>query len=145
MWGSYNGRYPDSCSNIEHRRADFGSRQEQRERGRTGKPSACPDPRGRRVAGGIAMTTRGLDRRTVLKSAVAAAAAMAAPSVHAARTLRLGYVSPQTGPLAAFAEADNFVISGFLDQVKGGLKIGSETHAVEVIVKDSQSNPSRAA
>jgi branched-chain amino acid transport system substrate-binding protein len=95
------------------------------------------------------MTTRGLqcglDRRTVLKSAVAAAATMAAPSVHAARTLRLGYVSPQTGPLAAFAEADNFVISGFLDQVKGGLKIGSETHAVEVIVKDSQSNPSRAA
>ena len=33
-----------------------------------------------------------------------------APAVRAARTLRLGYVSPQTGPLAAFAEADNFVI-----------------------------------
>ena len=28
---------------------------------------------------------------------------------------KLGYVSPQTGPLAAFAEADNFVISNFLE------------------------------
>ena len=27
------------------------------------------------------------------------------------RRIKLGYVSPQTGPLAAFAEADNFIIS----------------------------------
>src|SRR5215831_5160335 len=89
-------------------------------------------------------------RRTLIKGAIAAGAALAAapmfaPAVRAARTLKLGYVSPQTGPLAAFAEADNFVISNFLTIVRGGIKIGNESFPVEVLVKDSQSNPSRAA
>src|SRR4030088_3493925 len=91
-----------------------------------------------------------LDRRALVKGALASGAGLAAtavfgPAVRAARTLKLGYVSPQTGPLAAFAEADNFVISNFLNTVKGGLKIGSESFPVEVAVKDSQSNPNRAA
>ena len=55
-----------------------------------------------------------LDRRALVKGALASGAGLAAtavfaPAVHAAKTLKLGYVSPQTGPLAAFAEADNFV------------------------------------
>ena len=91
-----------------------------------------------------------LSRRSFVAGSAAAGTALAAaplfaPSVHAAKTLKLGYVSPQTGPLAAFAEADNFVISNFLNTVKGGLKIGSGSYPVEVLVKDSQSNPSRAA
>ena len=65
--------------------------------------------------------------------------------MRAQKVLRLGYVSPQTGPLAAFAEADNFVISNFLSTTRGGLKIGNASYPVDVIVKDSQSNPSRAA
>ena len=68
-----------------------------------------------------------------------------APTVRAAKTLKLGYVSPQTGPLAAFAEADRFVISSFLEAVKGGIKAGGASYAVEVVVRDSQSNPNRAA
>jgi branched-chain amino acid transport system substrate-binding protein len=91
-----------------------------------------------------------LNRRTFVEGLAATGAALAAtplfaPAVHAARTIKLGYISPQTGPLAAFAEADNFVISTFLDAVKGGLKIGSGSYPVEVVVKDSQSNPSRAS
>ena len=94
--------------------------------------------------------TRGLNRRKVIKGAAASGVAFAAtgvfaPAVHAAKTLKLGYVSPQTGPLAAFAEADNFVISNFLKTVKGGIKIGKDSYPVEVVVKDSQSNPNRAA
>src|ERR1700682_3704070 len=90
-----------------------------------------------------------LHRRALIKGAIASGAALAAtpvfaPAVRAAKTLKLGYVSPQTGPLAAFAEADNFVISNFLNTVRGGLKIGSETFPVEVALKDSQSNPNRA-
>jgi branched-chain amino acid transport system substrate-binding protein len=54
-------------------------------------------------------------------------------------------VSPQTGPLAAFAEANNFIISNFQGAVKNGIKVGNATYPVEVIVKDSQSNPNRAA
>ena len=60
----------------------------------------------------------GIDRRTLIKYSLAGGAALtvgevSAPAVHAqARPIKLGYVSPQTGPLAAFAEADNFVLAG---------------------------------
>jgi branched-chain amino acid transport system substrate-binding protein len=89
-------------------------------------------------------------RRKFMKASAAAGTALAAgsvfaPAAHAAKTYKIGYVSPQTGPLAAFAEADNFVISNFLNTVKGGVKVGSATLPVEVAVKDSQSNPNRAA
>jgi branched-chain amino acid transport system substrate-binding protein len=75
-----------------------------------------------------------------------AAAPVFAPAVHAqAKPIKLGYVSPQTGPLAAFAEADNFVLGQFREATKGGFKVGNATRPIEVIVKDSQSNPNRAA
>src|SRR5262245_27773619 len=90
-------------------------------------------------------------RRSALRGAAALGAGLIAesvlfaPAVRAARSIKLGYVSPQTGPLAAFAQADDFVIRGFLEAVKDGLKIGGETYSVEVLVKDSQSDPNRAA
>jgi branched-chain amino acid transport system substrate-binding protein len=95
-------------------------------------------------------TRRSVSRRTFVAGSAAAGATLAAgpvfaPAVWAAKTIKLGYVSPQTGPLAAFAEADNFIISNFLKTVQGGLKIGGATYPVEVKVKDSQSNASRAA
>jgi branched-chain amino acid transport system substrate-binding protein len=91
-----------------------------------------------------------VNRRSFMKASAATGAALAAgsvfaPSVRAAPTLKLGYVSPQTGPLAPFAEADKYIISSFLETVKGGVKVGSATLPVEVTVKDSQSNPNRAA
>jgi branched-chain amino acid transport system substrate-binding protein len=96
------------------------------------------------------LETHRLNRRGFIKASAASGMALAvgpvlAPAVRAAQSIKLGYVSPQTGPLAAFAEADKFVISNFLDTVKGGLKIGNTTYPVEVLVKDSQSNPNRAA
>jgi branched-chain amino acid transport system substrate-binding protein len=92
----------------------------------------------------------GIDRRTLLKSSAATAAvlttgAVAMPAIAQAKPIKLGYVSPQTGPLAAFAEADNFIISNFKDATKAGIKVGNATAPVEVVVKDSQSNPNRAA
>ena len=57
-----------------------------------------------------------------------------------ARAIKLGYVSPQTGPLAAFAEADNFIIDEFPARPSAMPALN-----FEVIVKDSQSNPNRAA
>ena len=92
----------------------------------------------------------GFSRRKFIKTSAATGAALAAgsvfaPAVRAARTIKLGYVSPQTGPLALFGEADKFVIANFLSTVKGGIKIGGATYPIEVVVKDSQSNPNRAA
>jgi branched-chain amino acid transport system substrate-binding protein len=94
---------------------------------------------------------RTITRRTFIGSSAATGAALAAgpvfsPAVHAqARPIKLGYVSPQTGPLAAFAEADNFVLGQFRGAYKGGLKVGNATRPIEVLVRDSQSNPNRAA
>ncbi len=101
---------------------------------------------------GMARTSNStrFNRRSFIKASAATGAVLAAgpafaPAAHAAKSIKLGYVSPQTGPLAAFAEADNFVISNFLNAVKGGIKVGNATLPVEVTVKDSQSNPNRAA
>jgi branched-chain amino acid transport system substrate-binding protein len=65
-------------------------------------------------------------RRAFLKNSAALGAAVAAgpifaPAVHAAGTVKLGYVSPQTGPLAGFGEADDFVISAFRETIKDGI------------------------
>src|SRR2546423_14732120 len=62
-------------------------------------------------------------------------------------TLTIGYVSPQTGALAGFATGDNWVISGIrqTDPYKNGFKLGSKTYSVNIVVKDTQSNPDRAS
>ena len=92
-----------------------------------------------------------LTRRTFIKTTAASGVTLAAgpvfaPAVHAqARPIKLGYVSPQTGPLAAFAEADNFVLGQFRQATKSGFKVGNATRPIEVLVRDSQSNPNRAA
>ena len=82
-----------------------------------------------------------LTRRTMLKSgaALAAGAGMGLPLLAQSVPLKIGYVSPQTGPLSGFAASDNFMVAHFLEAAKAaGLD-------VEVVVKDSQSNPNRAA
>jgi branched-chain amino acid transport system substrate-binding protein len=92
-----------------------------------------------------------LTRRRFLGVAGAGAGAAALaksfpkPALAAERVVKIGYVSPQTGPLAPFAEADNFVIDGVRDALKAGMMVGTAMHPVEIIVKDSQSNPNRAA
>ena len=62
-----------------------------------------------------------------------------------ARTIKLGFVTPKTGPLAPFAEADSFVIDQMKKLFAAGLEIQGAKHPVEILVKDSQSNPNRAA
>ena len=90
----------------------------------------------------------GWNRRHFLQttSAAVVATTLGAPAVHAeSRTIKIGYVSPQTGPLAAFAEVDDFTINGFLNATSSGVQAGSKNVTFEVVVKDSQSNPNRAA
>ena len=63
----------------------------------------------------------------------------------AASTIRIGYVSPKTGSLAPFAESDGFILDGVRAALKVGLQIGGASYAIEIVEKDSQSNPNRAA
>ena len=85
-----------------------------------------------------------LNRRTFVQGATAAATLAATKLALAADTLKIGYVSPQTGPLAPFGEADKWVIDQMKAAFKSGLAIGGKKYDVQIILKDSQSNPNRA-
>jgi branched-chain amino acid transport system substrate-binding protein len=90
-------------------------------------------------------------RRQIIKSASAivgsAAALTFAPGIVRAqgRKIKIGLVTPTTGPLAFFAECDTYVVPQFRQAVASGIKVGATTYDVDLIVKDSQSNPNRAA
>ena len=87
------------------------------------------------------------NRRTVLQGlgATALASGLATPAFASGRPIKIGFVTPQTGPLAIFAEPDNFVLKQFAKQLEGGLSINGTKHPVEFIVKDSQSSSNRAS
>ena len=95
---------------------------------------------------GIEDQRTGLTRRRVAQGM---AAALAAPAyigrAYAAKSVKLGFISPETGPIAAFGSADAFVVDAVRKVIGDGLTIGGEKVAVEILVRDSQSNPSRAA
>jgi branched-chain amino acid transport system substrate-binding protein len=61
------------------------------------------------------------------------------------KAIKIGFVSPQTGPIAAFGEADGYIVEGVRRALKDGLTINGVKHPVTIVVKDSQSNPGRAA
>jgi branched-chain amino acid transport system substrate-binding protein len=90
-------------------------------------------------------------RRRALQLGAGAALAGSAMSAtrlfanaQSSREIVIGYVSPQTGPLAPFGEADTFVLGVVRKHLAGGLSIGGTKHPVRIVVKDSQSNPNRA-
>lgn len=84
-------------------------------------------------------------RRALQLGGSLALLSMPAIKLLAATPIRIGYVSPQSGPLAAFAEADAFVMQQVMKAVAGGVRVGGATQPVEIIYKDSQSNSNRAA
>lgn len=66
---------------------------------------------------------------------------MAAPG----NTLNVGFVSPRTGALAAFGEADGFVLDLARKKFASGLAIGGKTYAVNILDRDTQSDPARSS
>ncbi|MFC4589656.1 ABC transporter substrate-binding protein [Sphaerisporangium corydalis] len=96
-----------------------------------------------------------LPRRTLLKgvglgalaAGTAACGSIKGSGDKAGDKIVIGFVSPQTGPLAGFASGDRFVV----DRVRGtaaytgGFAVGGKTYDVEIVVKDTQSDPSRAS
>jgi len=60
-------------------------------------------------------------------------------------TIKIGYVSPATGPLAAFASADAFIFEGIKTFLADGLRVGGKSYKVEILAEDSESDPTKAA
>ena len=88
-------------------------------------------------------------RRDVAKVGLALVTAPAVlrsrPARAADNVLRIGHVSPKTGPLAGFGEADGFILDQLRKILASGITLGGKPYKVEIISKDSQSSPSRAS
>jgi branched-chain amino acid transport system substrate-binding protein len=68
------------------------------------------------------------------------------PAAAATKTIKIGFVSPQTGPLAGFGEADKYVIDQMTKYFSTHpLRIGADKYNVQIILKDAQSSSSVAA
>jgi branched-chain amino acid transport system substrate-binding protein len=86
-------------------------------------------------------------RRSLVQGGAAlalAASGLGKVAAQTAQPIRIGYVTPQTGPLAAFGAADRFVVDGIKAVLRAGLTVGGKNRPVEILVKDSQSKPNRA-
>ncbi|MCK9908249.1 ABC transporter substrate-binding protein [Microbacteriaceae bacterium K1510] len=90
----------------------------------------------------------GISRRTLVKTGIGALAAPALvnmPAQAQSAVIKIGHVSPRTGPLAGFGEADGFILEHVRALLAKGIEAGGKTYKVEVITKDSQSSASRAS
>jgi branched-chain amino acid transport system substrate-binding protein len=98
----------------------------------------------------------GIDRRTLLEWSVGGALALTLPGCKRSagtggaaggdtREVVIGYVSPQTGPLAAFAAADAFVVERAVKALDAkAIMVDGKQARFRVKRVDSQSNPTRA-
>lgn len=87
-------------------------------------------------------------RRHVLAGAGGVAVSAASRGAFAAgaeNTLKVGFISPRTGALAGFGQTDGYILDLARAALKDGLKIGDKTYEVEIIDRDTQSDPSRAS
>ena len=88
-------------------------------------------------------------RREIVNAGAALIAAPAIlrtiPANAQSKTLKIGFVTPSSGPLAGFAEADDFILAQVRQVIGQGIANNGVRYPVEIIVKDSQSNPNRAA
>lgn len=91
-----------------------------------------------------------ISRRNFMKTTAVGGATFAVgrfptPAIAQNRPIKIGFVSPETGPLAVFTEPDQFVVGQFKAKAADGLAIGGSKRPLEIIVKDSQSNSNRAS
>lgn len=60
-------------------------------------------------------------------------------------TIKIGYVTPLTGALAAFGEGDQWVVDQMTSYfAEHPIEAGGKSYGVEIVIKDSQSDPKRA-
>ena len=69
----------------------------------------------------------------------------AASSSGGSGVIKIGFVSPQTGPVSIFGQPNTYVLSKVRSALAKGLTIGGKKYSVEIIAKDSQSSSSGAA
>ena len=93
----------------------------------------------------ILKTGLGLSALAVANPLLSACSVKGEGGGSAAGKLKIGFVSPQTGPVAAFGEPDSYVLQLARKALEGGITVGGTKYDVEIIDKDGQSNPQRSA
>jgi len=96
---------------------------------------------------GAAVTRREFIKATGLGAgglALAGTMSLATPAIAADATIKVGFLSPLTGPLASFGESDPFILQQVRKALEGGIAIGGKKYGVEIIDKDTQSDPVRS-
>ncbi|GAA6142758.1 ABC transporter substrate-binding protein [Hydrogenophaga sp. 5NK40-0174] len=90
---------------------------------------------------------RGLGRRALVASALAAvSAARWAPVYAAAPAMKVAWISPQTGFLSSFGVTDRYVFETLGPRFRSGLQTASgDTRQVEISLHDAASSPEKAA
>ncbi len=93
------------------------------------------------------MAKHKIGRREFLLTGVAGLAATSFGRVAfaAGRPIKLGLVAPQTGPLAIFSEQIPWVVEQVMKATGGKITSNGVDHPLEIVLRDSQSNPNRAA
>ncbi len=97
-----------------------------------------------RLAAGAPISRRGLITSVGAAGLVSALAPRSVFAAGADSTLRIGFISPRTGALAGFGETDGYILDLVRKTLAQGLKVGDKTYAVEILDRDTQSDPSRA-
>jgi len=97
-----------------------------------------------RVAGHARISRRGLIVSAGAAGLAAAARPYGAFAAAPEATLKVGFISPRTGALGGFGETDGYVLELVRKALASGYKVGDKTYGVEILDRDTQSDPSRA-
>jgi branched-chain amino acid transport system substrate-binding protein len=85
------------------------------------------------LGGGLAACSSGL------------AGSTSSPSTGSGGTIKIGFISPETGSLSVFTQSNGYVLGQVRAALAKGLTIGGKKYTVEIIAGDSQSSSARAA
>lgn len=86
-------------------------------------------------------------RRQVVAGLGAGAAALATGGTRAFAAdgaLKVGFISPRTGPLGGFGQTDGYVIDVVRKALAKGFAASGKTYDVQILDQDTQSDPARA-
>ncbi|RUM06319.1 ABC transporter substrate-binding protein [Rhizobium fabae] len=96
---------------------------------------------------GTRINAASLTRRSFMAVTAASSTALALggrAAFAADDTIKVGFISPRTGPLGGFGETDGYVLELARKALAAGLQAGGKTWKVEILDQDTQSDPSRA-
>lgn len=88
----------------------------------------------------------GVSRRSFMQGTAAGAAILAAPRVVRAQdaTIKIGYVGSLSGIRAIFGETEQWTLDQMAKRLASGITVGGRTYAVELVIRDNQSDINRS-